>query len=230
MSFPPIQSFDPGNMSQDSDGRRAVPPERLSNRPGRQGHPYTRNSAATSSTISRTNSESQASEIPLYDDLDSVQGGSESRRRGKQSEVPKLDLTRYTTQERIAIEWMCKKVEMDMLTIKGWESLVTDEEKLAADTYVKEIVGQANQKHRCGMSSLTLNLCIVSSVTDLTTRYYVYGCLGRLSDAFADGMSCGVCHRIRAFCVQVRYQAARQSSVNSPCPSRLYEKSSSSTP
>ncbi|KAG1770110.1 hypothetical protein EDD22DRAFT_948716 [Suillus occidentalis] len=149
MSFPPIQSFDPGNMTQDSDGRRAVPPERLSNRPGRQGHPYSRNSVATSSTISRTNSESQASEIPLYDDLDSVQGGSESRRRGKQPEVPKLDLTRYTTQERTAIEWMRKKVEMDMLTIKGWESLVTDEEKLAADTYVEEIVGQANQKHRC---------------------------------------------------------------------------------
>ncbi|KAG1758381.1 hypothetical protein EDD22DRAFT_850083 [Suillus occidentalis] len=139
-----------GNMTQDSDGRRAVPPERLSNRPGRQGHPYSRNSVATSSTISRTNSESQASEIPLYDDLDSVQGGSESRRRGKQPEVPKLDLTRYTTQERTAIEWMRKKVEMDMLTIKGWESLVMDEEKLAADTY------------------------------------YVHGCLGRLSDAFAD--------------------------------------------
>jgi hypothetical protein len=230
MSFPPIQSFDPGNMTPDSDGRRAVPPERSSHRPGRQSHPYSRNSAATGSTISRTNSESQTSEIPLFDDLDSVQGGSESRRRGKQPEVPKLDFTRYTAQERITIDWMRKKVEMDMLTIKGWESLVTDEEKSAAKMYVTEIVGQANQKHHCGMSSLTLNLCIVPSVTDITTRYFVHGCLGRLSDAFADGVSCGVCRRIRAFRVQVWYQAVRRSSVTSPCPSRIHESSSNSTP
>ncbi|KIK36570.1 hypothetical protein CY34DRAFT_109468 [Suillus luteus UH-Slu-Lm8-n1] len=152
MSFPPIQSFDPGNMTPDSDVRRAVPPERFSHRPGRQGHPYSRNSAATSSTISRTNSESQASEIPLYDDLDSVQGGSESRWKGKQPEPQKLDLTTYSTQERITIDWMRKKVEMDMITTRGWESLVMEEEKSAADTYVKEIVGQANQRHTCDIS------------------------------------------------------------------------------
>ncbi|KAG1738688.1 hypothetical protein EDD22DRAFT_852027 [Suillus occidentalis] len=70
-----------------------------------------------------TNSELQASEILLYDDLDSVQGSSESRRKGKQPETLKLDLTTYSTQERIAIDLMCKKVEMDIITIRGWESL-----------------------------------------------------------------------------------------------------------
>ncbi|KAG1728693.1 hypothetical protein EDD22DRAFT_853250 [Suillus occidentalis] len=138
-----------GNLTPDSDVWRAVPPERFSHRPGRQGHPYSCNSATTSSTISCTNSELQASEILLYDDLDSVQGSSESRRKGKQPETLKLDLTTYSTQERIAIDWMCKKVEMDIITIRGWESLIMEEEKSAADTYVKEIVSQANQRHTC---------------------------------------------------------------------------------
>jgi hypothetical protein len=177
------------------DRRRAAPSERSVHR--RPGHPYPRESA-TGSTISRTNSESQVSDyitpgLLVHDDLDSVQGGSEGRRKGKQAEVPKLDFTRYTPDERAAVEWMRSKLEMDMITIKGWLSLTTDEDKSAVDVYLREVVAQANQKYRCSMSFHSLSLCAGSPVTDFTPRYHFHKSFGCQSDAVAFGMSWEAC-------------------------------------
>ncbi|KAG2129534.1 hypothetical protein BD769DRAFT_1387183 [Suillus cothurnatus] len=160
------------------DRRRAAPSERSVHR--RPGHPYPRESA-TGSTISRTNSESQVSDyitpgLLVHDDLDSVQGGSEGRRKGKQAEVPKLDFTRYTPDERAAVEWMRSKLEMDMITIKGWLSLTTDEDKSAVDVYLREVVAQANQKYRCNI--------IFTNPLAANLMQSLSACRGRLVESF----------------------------------------------
>ncbi|KAG1904441.1 uncharacterized protein F5891DRAFT_1184656 [Suillus fuscotomentosus] len=96
---------------------------------------------AKTSTISRTNSESQISDyitpgLLVFDDLDSVQGGSEGRRKGKQREVLKVDP--YTPDECAALDWMRSTLEMDMITVKGWLPSTTDEERLAIEMYLRE--------------------------------------------------------------------------------------------
>ncbi|KAG1904442.1 uncharacterized protein F5891DRAFT_1184657 [Suillus fuscotomentosus] len=131
--------------------RRAAPSERSMHR--RPGHPYPRESA-TGSTISCTNSESQISDyitpgLLVFDDLDSVQGGSEGRRKGKQREVLKVEP--HTPDERAALDWMRSKLEMDMITVKGWLPSTTDEERLVIEMYLREVVAQANQKYHCNI-------------------------------------------------------------------------------
>jgi len=163
----------------------------------RPGHPYTCESA-TGSTISHTNSESQVSDymtprLLVHDNLDSVQGSSEGRRKGKQAEVPTLDFTRYTPDECATVEWMCSKLKMDMITIKGWLLLTTDEDKSAVDVYLREVVAQANQKYRCSMSFHSLSLCTGSPVTDFTPRYHFHKSFGCQSDAVTFSMLWEAC-------------------------------------
>ncbi|KAG2138227.1 hypothetical protein BD769DRAFT_1384752 [Suillus cothurnatus] len=118
-------------------------------------------------------------QLLVHDNLDSVQGSSEGRREGKQAEVPTLDFTRYTPDERATVEWMCSKLEMDMITIKGWLLLTTDEDKSAVDVYLREVVAQANQKYRC--------------MTDFTPRYHFHKSFGRQSDAVTFSMLWEAC-------------------------------------
>lgn len=192
MSINPIH-FDL-DQSAAADRRRAAPSERSTHRDRRPGHPYPRESAP-GSTISRTNSESQISDyitsgLLVYDDLDSIQGGSEGRKKGKQREVPKVE---YPPTERAAVDWMRSKLEIDMITVKGWLSMSTDEEKFAVEVYLREVVAQANQKYHCSMSFRILSLHAASPATDFTTRRHSHRCFVRQSASVAFVMSWQAC-------------------------------------
>ncbi|KAG1815363.1 hypothetical protein EV424DRAFT_1541071 [Suillus variegatus] len=175
MSINPIH-FDL-DQSAAADRRRAAPSERSTHRDRRPGHPYPRESAP-GSTISRTNSESQISDyitsgLLVYNDLDSIQGGSEGRKKGKQREVPKVE---YPPTERAAVDWMRSKLEIDMITVKGWLSMSTDEEKFAVEVYLREVVAQANQKYHCNV--------ILTDVLSASLLQSLSSCRGRLVDSF----------------------------------------------
>ncbi|KAG1793354.1 uncharacterized protein HD556DRAFT_1443792 [Suillus plorans] len=174
MSFDPIQYL----PNQKDQRRCRAVSERSSHKSTHTGHPYPRNSA-TSASISRTNSQVSDNITPglLHDDLDGIHGDRKLKRKGKQPEAPKLDLTKYTARERIAIEWIFKKLEMDMLTWKGWLPFATAAERSVADVYLSEVVAQANQKC-CSNIIFTESLA-----SDLILS--LESCRTKLADAFA---------------------------------------------
>lgn len=139
MSFD-IIPYEPDNTDQTATRQRTTPMIRA-----HRSHPYIRSAA-----VSRTPSQASGSVIMSPDDIDSVQGGSESNLK-KKCIVPKLNMGDYSVEERFALEWIHEKIVMDMFSTTGWLPNVSREDKRNIHAYVVELVAQTNQKHGCSM-------------------------------------------------------------------------------